>query len=307
MTFGSEYSDLRPNTARVGVAVSMRMQRFDAAFSSEGAFEEKFLLPHDAAAPVREWAMTNLSPDPHGSGPTGAYEVRSLYLDTPQLASYHRTPEQPVARFRVRRYGSEPVVHLERKLRRDGHVRKQRTTVPLEDLRWLNGHRPPLDWEGYWFAEERRNLRLQPVCAVSYLRHAWLGEVDRAPIRLTLDEAVSACPQPSLIAPETAVGGIPLWDSFVLEIKCAREMPRSLREVVKTQTVSVERLSKYCRAVERSGLIPGGFTAEGAATPVILSCLDATTGERPLFPEPRTMTFRELVRPGGEPVTNGVD
>jgi hypothetical protein len=221
-----------------------------AAFAAEGAQEVKFLLGPDQASQVRDWARTHLSPDPNGAGADGAYSIRSVYLDTPHLASYHRQPGEAMARFRIRRYGEEPVLHLERKLRRETHVRKQRTSVPVEELRWLNGCAPPSDWKGQWFADECRRQELRPICAVSYLRRAWLGVVDGEQVRLTLDRDIAANPQSSLHAAED-VEGEAIWDGFILEVKCRGGLPFALRDLTRAFPQSELRLSKYCRAVDR--------------------------------------------------------
>jgi hypothetical protein len=246
---------LRFDMLRVRSSFPMRLrQAAEAAFEVEGVGEHKFLLSAAEAGTVSEWAIANLCPDPYGDGPNGAYRVQSLYLDSPQLASYHRTPGEPVARFRIRRYGEERVVHLERKLRREAHVRKRRTAVPLEELAWLNGSQPPQGWEAAWFREECRRLGLQPVCEVSYRRHAWQGELEAEPVRVTLDRDIAASPQPRLKAPEVVQAAPPIWDGYILEVKCRAEIPASLRALVDNLSQSETRLSKYCRAVDRCGL-----------------------------------------------------
>lgn len=225
-----------------------------AAFEGEGVGERKFLLSSPEADQVRHWALQHLLPDPHGEDPDGAYRVQSLYLDSREMASYHRAPSEPVARFRLRRYGEERIVHLERKLRRESHVHKRRTAVPVEELAWLNGSVPPPAWDGAWFRDECRRLELRPVCEVSYLRHAWLGEVGGAPVRLTLDRNIVAGPQPRLKAPEVVRFETSIWDGYILEIKCRAEIPSGLRTLVEAFPQSETRLSKYCRAVSRCGL-----------------------------------------------------
>ena len=61
-------------------------------------FERKYLVPESAAAALLSAVGALLPPDPYG----GRYAVASLYLDTPDLASYRREIQ---GKWRLRRYG----------------------------------------------------------------------------------------------------------------------------------------------------------------------------------------------------------
>ena len=95
------------------------------------AFELKFLVPEPVAAAVEAWAAGHLAADPHADPAAGGYQVTSLYFDTDRLDVCRRADGYDVHKHRVRRYGTEPTAHLERKSKRDGRVWKHRTAVPL--------------------------------------------------------------------------------------------------------------------------------------------------------------------------------
>ena len=94
------------------------------------AFELKFLLDPARAECVTAWARRHLSPDPHADPALGgAYRVHSLYLDTAGLDIYHRGDSYRRRKYRLRRYGAEPWLYLERKSRWGDRVAKRRTRV----------------------------------------------------------------------------------------------------------------------------------------------------------------------------------
>src|SRR5947209_4475248 len=94
---------------------------------SGDAYELKFVLPEAAAGEVEAWARRRLAPDPHGRN--GTYSTTSLYCDTSGWDVYHRSAGYRRSKYRVRRYGAAPDVHLERKKKRGDKVRKHRDAL----------------------------------------------------------------------------------------------------------------------------------------------------------------------------------
>lgn len=178
------------------------------------AFEMKFLLDEARAAELRMWARDRLTLDPHGDAALdGAYHITSLYLDTPAMDVYRRTPGYTRRKYRVRRYGALPWVFLERKSRRGDRVSKRRTSVPLEELARLaqptlinrldppaqlngaasNGH-AATEWPGEWFRRQTATRGLLPACGIAYERTAFFASVNEGPVRLTFDRDMRGTP-----------------------------------------------------------------------------------------------------------------
>src|SRR5688572_9002893 len=69
------------------------------------ATELKFALDTEGAAAVREWARTELVPDPHAADAEGdGYHTTSLYFDTEDLDVFFRRGSHGRAKYRIRRY-----------------------------------------------------------------------------------------------------------------------------------------------------------------------------------------------------------
>ena len=93
------------------------------------AYEVKFRLTAQEADAAETWARKRLTPDPHGDN--GVYRTTSLYLDTPFLDIYHKTPGYRRSKYRLRRYGSQEWVHFTALGTPFGH-RKAETKAALD-------------------------------------------------------------------------------------------------------------------------------------------------------------------------------
>ena len=126
--------------------------------------EIKFLVSEATGLRVREWARTRLEADPHGAGPhSDEYRVSTLYLDTPARDVFHRRGSYGRSKYRIRRYGEESRVFLERKLRTASRLAKRRTDIPLDSLHLLP-NRHPDDRDGTtWFRQRVLVRQLEPV------------------------------------------------------------------------------------------------------------------------------------------------
>ena len=97
---------------------------------TDSAQELKYLVTPSTAEAVCRWAREHLSPDPHAGGRFGdEYGTTSLYFDTEELDVYRRAGQYHRSKFRIRRYSSDQVVFLERKLRGRARLCKRRTRI----------------------------------------------------------------------------------------------------------------------------------------------------------------------------------
>jgi hypothetical protein len=227
------------------------------------AAEIKFLIDPSLAPAIRQWARQRLGPDPHGAGPAGdEYDIASIYFDTPDFAVLRREGSFGRAKFRVRRYGQDDVVFLERKLRRPGLLIKRRTAAPLHTLACLRDDESGL-WGGEWFGRRLLARQLQPVCQVSYRRMARMAQAAGGPLRLTLDSDLEAVP---VQAPEfitAGAGARPFFaDRLIMELKYRERLPALFRQLVEEFALQACPASKY-----RSGMAALGYTGLPDAQP----------------------------------------
>jgi hypothetical protein len=220
--------------------------------SEPDAFELKFLLAPRQAESVEAWARRRLSPDPHGDG--GTYRTTTLYLDTPFLDIYHKSPGYRRSKYRLRRYGSGEVIYLERKARWGDRVRKRREVLPLSCLPRL------LDPDGgaTGFGPRVRERLLRPTCRISYARTAFLGTTAGGPVRLTLDREVVGTAASDWAVPARLEGRELLPGAAILELKFRLVLPGLLRELLCTLPARPGGGSKYGRCVEAWNLAREG-------------------------------------------------
>jgi hypothetical protein len=238
---GLETSNGVPASANVSPALTLALD----------AFELKFLLCAREADKVEAWARQRLTPDPHGAD--GVYRSTTLYLDTPLFDVYHKSRGHRRSKYRVRRYGSDEVVHLERKIRQGDRVWKRREVLSLADL----PHLPGRDEVGTWFGQRVRDRLFRPVCWVGYSRTALVGTTLSGPVRLTLDRRVVGATASAWTVPERIDGPELLPDRAILELKFRSALPGLLRELLRTLPSRTARGSKYARCVEAWELVRG--------------------------------------------------
>lgn len=209
----------------------------------------KFLVsPADGAA-IRQWARAHLGPDPFASGEFGdEYATTTLYFDTPELDVYHRRGSYRRSKYRIRRYGRESIVFLERKLRTGTLLSKRRTVVDVTDLTRLLGA-PDRTWPAYWFQQRLELRRLRVTCQVSYQRLARIAATPKGAIRLTMDRDIRVLPAtaPSFL---TDVGTEVLPAQQILELKFRRELPDLFQSLIDQFALTPLTVSKYRLALE---------------------------------------------------------
>jgi hypothetical protein len=218
---------------------------FDRRETRSFAREIKFLIPAEMGLQIQDWARAALEPDPCGIGDCGdCYATTSLYYETPDFDVFHQKESYGRAKYRIRRYGFDSYIFLERKFRTDRLLAKRRTSVALESLERLGETEADPEWPGYWF--HRRILRrgLKPLVQVSYERTARLGSAPLGPIRLTIDTNLRVLPLPDrAFLPGV---GLPLIEGkSILELKYVQDLPAIFKQLVERYAISPGRVSKY--------------------------------------------------------------
>ena len=221
------------------------------------ASEIKFLLDAATAQRVRDWARQYLACDPNGSGPfSDEYRTTSLYFDNEQFDTFHRRGSFGRAKYRVRRYGDDTTLFLERKLKANGYLHKRRAPVPLDALGSLDLAAPAAtDARSQWFRRRLALRQLRPVCEVSYVRTARMSHDGASPMRLTIDEAVQARTAEGLRF-AMAPGHDALGRQCVLELKYVRTPPVLMKGLLEEFALQPAAVSKYRLSVEALGMAP---------------------------------------------------
>jgi hypothetical protein len=224
------------------------------------ASELKFLVQSETADRIRAWARTHMSADPHGAGVHGdEYRTTSLYFDTVDYDVFHRRGSFGRGKYRIRRYGDDETIFLERKMRQAAVLAKRRTRTSVEALSYLV--QPSIDWawSGSWFHRRLTARRLRPVCQVTYQRMARTFARDGELMRLTLDADLRARVlreirfRRGIGAPVLATPPVENADA-ILELKFTGPAPALFRQLVEQFGLNPQPASKYRLAV--SSLVP---------------------------------------------------
>lgn len=221
-----------------------------------GQYEIKFLLNETTAEQVMTWARLHMARDPVAQcDERELYNVHSIYLDTPTLGVFGRHGALRTRKYRLRRYGNETTIWLERKAKVRGRVKKRRTAISEAEVACLIDQDPPLRWPGHWFRRRVLLRQLQPVCSVTYERFARVGLTPEGPIRMTLDRAIGGCGlQASGFEDQSSKWEVPrdsltsldrLSGLCILELKYPTTLPALFKGVMSDFTLSPLKVSKF--------------------------------------------------------------
>jgi hypothetical protein len=225
------------------------------------AFELKFLLPEEVAQQVEAWAATHLERDIFSSRERGgAYQTTTLYLDTPGLDVFYRTRGFRGRKYRLRRYGEDERIYLERKSRRGDRVKKRRSDVPLADLAIFRFDGAAVEWPGLWFRDRIGVRGLQPVCRISYERTAFVQTTSQGPVRLTLDRQIRGLPAASWDLPPVREGHGILAGQVICEFKFRAGLPALFKDIIADLKIQPASISKYRRVMIAAGVTNDGTT-----------------------------------------------
>jgi len=229
----------------------------DVRHASRTTREIKFLLDASTADTVRRWARAHLTPDAYGGGPSrDEYTTSTLYFDTPAFDVYYRRGSFGRSKYRVRRYGASDVVFFERKLRTSDLLVKRRTAGGIDELAMLSPDATPASaWAARWFERRLRRRGLQPVCRVSYHRMARVGATAHGPMRLTLDDHLTAAATAHIgFAGGTTTPVAP--GQVILEFKYRGGIPAIFQALMTALSLTPQPVSKYRLAVAALGCAP---------------------------------------------------
>lgn len=225
------------------------------------AFELKFLVSTAIALEIEAWGAKTMQRDRFADPQLdGAYQTTTLYLDTPAYEVYHRAQGHRRSKLRLRRYGQESRVYLERKTRRGDRVRKRRSDVQLGELPLLlqNVHQPQPD---AWFCAYLHSGGFRPACRMTYDRTAFVQPSEDGPLRLTLDRRIRGIPAEDWdLTPLDDGHGI-LPDHVVCEFKFRAALPNIFKEMIRELCLETGSVSKYRRMMVAAGIVGGEDSA----------------------------------------------
>lgn len=224
-------------------------------------FEWKYRVPAELVTELTEALQPQTEPDSHCiTSPDGAYPVRSLYYDTPDLRFYHEKKDGVRIRrkLRVRHYG-EDLYFLEIKRKINKKVVKERVSVRRSEITGaLNGVEPAVLMLGRSESDLRtlerfrfnmKSLALLPAVLVTYRRRALVGRLEPQ-LRITLDSDLRGRKHPGQDALFDDGELCPFEGRSVLELKFSRP-PRWLMDLVSEFQLQREPYSKYCEGIDR--------------------------------------------------------
>ena len=228
-------------------------------------FELKYRINESRAQEIRFFVDNYLECDHHGvSNLKRSYPVHSLYLDSPELTTYHRTVNGDRNRYklRLRYYDSEDSpIFFEIKQRRNRVIQKKRAQVRREAVQdLLDGHAPtkhhlvqdsPSQMEALeHFCFLQGTLQAAPSVQVTYLREAYQNRHSND-VRITLDRNVrnSLVHHNKFNNQQTA--HYPTFGNIViLELKFTNRFPDWLNELTQRFHLRRESASKYVDSIE---------------------------------------------------------
>lgn len=214
------------------------------------------MLTDAQAAEVERCLTPNLMCDPNGSPALGnAYQVTSLYFDTPELHTYHRQGNYRLQKFRIRRYGGSSEVFLERKAKRGLQVKKLRTAVGVDELAKLVDNAPEMH-PAEWFLTQVAEQSIRPTCCVTYERLALVGANAHGPIRVTFDRQIRGVTERQWRINPLADGSSLLTGEVIVEFKFLVVLPTVFKQAIELIQANPAAVSKYRRCVVVTGLAP---------------------------------------------------
>jgi hypothetical protein len=219
------------------------------------AYEVKFLLSEAQAANLETWAREQLHLDPHGDPDRdGAYQVTTLYCDTPDFDVLFKSQGYRRRKFRLRRYGDSADIFVERKTKTGSLVRKRRACVHHLELPFLASPVSVPDWAGNWFHRRIWFKNLGPSCGLSYQRTAFGTQSDDGRVRVTIDRHLRSQRTRHWKVPAFGKGQPILLGKAVVEFKYQDTLPVLLKEALEQFRLQPTTHSKYRSAMEAWGV-----------------------------------------------------
>lgn len=231
-------------------------------------FEYKFLVSEQTARAIRQYVRCHLQPDEFAATlPNQSYPVHSLYLDSPDLATYQavQTGEKNRFKLRIRYYSDEDeTVYFEVKRRTNEVISKCRAKVRRDAVQPLLSGEPPRmrhlakpDGRQLTALQEfcrlMHSLRATPRSHVAYQREAWMSPVNNS-MRVTFDRAVQCEPEFGSVLRTRMGGAVSPFDAqVVVELKFVDRLPNWCNEMVRAFGLVRSGAPKYAQGVNALG------------------------------------------------------
>lgn len=212
--------------------------------------EWKHVISYSDMLTLRQRLRAVAQADRHAVG--GAYQIRSLYFDTPTDKAL-REKLNGVSRrekFRIRCYnGDTSVIHLEKKSKLGGLGNKRSTCLSAQevsallqgDLSWMPGSGRPLVQELY---SKMRTERLRPRTIVDYTREPFVYPAGNVRVTLDYDIRTGLCCTDFFHTGVT----IPAGDApIILEVKWDAFLPSIIRGAIQLEGRRASSFSKYAQ------------------------------------------------------------
>lgn len=221
-------------------------------------YEYKYILPIRRVDRFVAEIEPYVEPDRHSGD--GGYRVYSVYWDSPDLRYFWEKVEglKDRRKVRFRSYEAGGEIFVEIKQRTDRTIQKRRVRWPAHRVRtvlgWDDDPETSEEASDDPVASEvlglRHRHRLRPRMAVQYRRRALFARLE-PDLRITFDTRVQYSRRHLELDRPFACGSY-LMDPrlAVLEIKFDDRVPKWLIRAVQRHELRLERLSKYCRAVD---------------------------------------------------------
>ena len=249
-------------------------------------YELKYVIDRAQFAAVLGDIGDYMLPDAHGDE-EGAYQITSLYYDTPDYKAYWDKIEGHKMRrkVRVRVYGGDVIMpqttaYLEIKQRVDKLMAKRRVALPYaEAVNFETLEERTGDPDSTVMRETAylyRTLHLRPSAVVTYDRLAYEGGDLFPDLRVTFDTNLRGRVRDLSLLSHSHAAGHYFFppDRCVLEVKVNRTVPYWLTRILSGHRCTLRRVSKYCSALETSAqigrqqrIVDGAFVAAKRPTP----------------------------------------
>lgn len=230
--------------------------------------EVKYLVPMEMKEELREDILPYLRYDYYSEKrPLKEYTVRSIYLDTPELTSYHEKLSGIKVRnkFRIRGYNElteDAKVFIEIKRKDENYVSKDRVPILYSELNDFLNHfdlskigNHTIEYEKrleaaknffYYFSKNK----LKPLINVVYEREAFeckFGSGLRVTFDINLRSFLTQSYDNLFDNPEMDI----LFPShFILEIKYYKALPSWVPKIINKYNLKKEAISKYALSIE---------------------------------------------------------
>ena len=212
------------------------------------AAQEAMLLPR---------LRTLMRPDIH-AGPSGSYNIRSLYFDDCDDTCLRQNEDgtEPREKFRLRIYnGSAALIQLELKRKEHGMTQKFACAVTEEQCRTLMAGRPLTAGQLagapsllHRLAAAQRTRLLRPRVIVAYDRTPFV--YPQGNVRVTLDKAIASSNAVSqFLQPRLPLRGVLPTGRLLLEVKYDEFLPDQIYRALQLGRMQQTAFSKYylCR------------------------------------------------------------